>query len=164
MQEQILLNLFKDLHLDYQLYNHKAVFTVDECEDLHNSIAGAHSKNLFLRDKKKNFFLVSVLEHKRVDLKSLALLLGKAGLSFGNSDDLMAKLKLTPGSVTPYGLIHDHRKEVSFIFDQDFLNYETVNFHPLRNDMTIGMSVKLFLDFIKTMNHPPQIMDIPLLA
>lgn len=163
MQEKILLNLFKDFQLDYQLHTHEAVFTVEDSNHVCRSIRGAHSKNLFLKDKKKTFFLVSILDNKRINLKSLSKMLGKNGLSFGNPDELLEKLKLSPGSVTPYALIHDQKKEVSFILDQDFLKFEMVNFHPLRNDMTIGMPVKSFLHFINKIDHAPKIMEIPLL-
>lgn len=163
MQEKVLLKLFKDNQLDFRLHNHESVFTVGECDHLHQTIPGAHSKNLFVKDKKKSFILISILEHKRVNLKALSKMLGKSGLSFGNADELFEKLKLTPGSVTPYALINDSQKVIDFILDKDFLQSEVVNFHPLRNDMTIEMPLKHFLEFFKIINHVPNIVEIPVL-
>jgi Ala-tRNA(Pro) deacylase len=163
MQEQSLLTLFNELQYSYQLHNHEAVFTVEESSSLQSIIPGAHSKNLFLKDRKGSFFLVSVLEHKKVNLKALSKDFGKGGLSFANADNLMEKLKLIPGSVTPYGLMHDDKNEVLFILDQDFLKQDLVNFHPLRNDMTVGMPTQSFLSFLEVIKHPPKIIEIPIL-
>ncbi|MBS0287240.1 MAG: prolyl-tRNA synthetase associated domain-containing protein [Proteobacteria bacterium] len=156
-----LLDLLKEHDFSYQLYEHEPVFTVEEGKHVSEQINGAHSKNLFLKDKKKNFFLVSVLDHKRVDLKALAKQYGKGGLSFSNAQELEEKLQLTPGSVTPYALLHDKSNEVTFILDEDFLQYELVNFHPLQNDLTIGMDITSFMRFFEIIHHVPQIIKIP---
>lgn len=163
MQEQPLLDLFADHQLDYILHTHVPVFTVESSSDLHNSIPGAHSKNLFLKDKKKAFFLLSVLDHKRVDLKALAKNFGKGGFSFAGSEELAEHLQLLPGSVTPYGLINSKMQKVNFLLDQDFLNFATVNFHPLRNDMTIEIATPLFLRFFEIIQHVPNIIEVPTL-
>ena len=155
------INLLHEHQLPYQLHEHEPVFTVEEGKQVSTKIQGAHSKNLFLRDKKKTFFLVSVLDHKRVDLKALSKLYGKGGLSFGSANELDDKLKLTPGSVTPYALLHDIKQEVIFLLDEDFLKFEVVNFHPLRNDLTVSINIKSFLRFFDIINHVPEIIVIP---
>ena len=161
MKEESLLKIFKEYNLQYTIHQHEPVFTVDESQHLTESIPGAHSKNLFLKDKKKSLFLVSVLEQKRLHLKALSKILGKGGLSFAGAEDMLEKLNLTPGSVTPYGLIHDQNKEVTFVLDRDFLNYEIVNFHPLRNDQTLSVNINDFLAFFEKLNHRPQLIEIP---
>ncbi len=156
-----LLELLAEHQFQYQLHEHEPIFTVDEGRHVSEKIQGAHSKNLFLKDKKKTFFLISVLEHKRVDLKALSKMYGKGGLSFANEEELNQKLKLTPGSVTPYALIHDINEEVTFILDEDFLTYEVVNFHPLQNDLTVSMDIKSFMRFFEVINHEPEVIKIP---
>ncbi len=156
-----LIELLSKHKFNYTLHEHEPIFTVEEGKHVSENIDGAHSKNLFLKDKKKNFFLVSVLEHKRVDLKALSKQFGKGGLSFANADELMDKLQLTPGSVTPYALLHDTQKEVYFILDEDFTKYEVLNFHPLQNDLTISMDIKQFMQFFDLIQHQPHIIKIP---
>jgi Ala-tRNA(Pro) deacylase len=127
------------------------------------TIGGAHSKNLFLKDKKDNFFLVSIIDQKRVDLKILSKRYGKGGLSFATAECLKALLDLMPGSVTPYGLLNDIENKVTFILDEDFLSHSLINFHPLRNDMTVSVAPNDFLTFCTRIDHTPSITPIPVL-
>lgn len=163
MKKQILLSFLAEHQLTYQLYEHEPVFTVEEGKQVSAAISGAHSKNLFLKDKKGNFFLVSILEYKRLDLKTFSKKYGKGGLSFASAAELEAKLKLTPDSVTPYALLNDPQREVCFILDEDFLSFELVNFHPLQNDVTISMPIDSFLRFFQLIDHQVHIIQIPTL-
>ncbi len=156
-----LLDLLATHQFNYQMHEHEPVFTVEEGKHLSEKIAGAHSKNLFLKDKKKAYFLVSVLEYKRVDLKALSKQYGKGGLSFANADELLEKLQLTPGSVTPYALFHDKNNEITFILDEDFLKYDIVNFHPMQNDLTLSMAIEPFMRFFDVIAHQPLLIKIP---
>lgn len=164
MPHQQLLSALKDYNLTYELHSHVPIFTAEEAHKLHLNIQGAHSKNLFLRDKLKNFFLVTVLDHKRVDLKALSKNFGAGHFSFGSCEDLLSLLGVTPGSVTPYALINDKEHKVKFLLDKDIMNYDLVNFHPLRNDMTLNVSLKHFLKFFDKIGHQPQIISIPIIS
>jgi Ala-tRNA(Pro) deacylase len=159
--EQRLYALWDQHQLEYTLHIHKPLFTVEDGEEVSRAIPGAHTKNLFLKDKKGNFFLVSVLQDKRVNLKQLSKEVGKGGLSFGSPIDLLHKLNLVPGSVTPFGLMNPEAKGVHFILDEDFLQYDYVNFHPLRNDKTAQMLLKDFLRFFEILKHVLEIRVIP---
>jgi Ala-tRNA(Pro) deacylase len=161
MPHQKLLDRFKDHQIDYDLHTHEPLFTVEDAHKLSYAIKGAHSKNLFLRDKKKNFFLVTVLDSKRVDLKTLSKNYGAGHFSFGNADELLRVLGVIPGSVTPFGLINDEGQQVNFLFDKDFMTYDFVNFHPLRNDMTINICLNQFLKFFEKIGRRPQMIEIP---
>ncbi len=164
MPHNTLFLLLDQHNISYKVYNHEPAFTVEESGYLHDMIPGAHSKNLFLKDKKQNLFLVSVLDHKRVDLKSLSKTLGQGGLSFASAQQLLDLMHLTPGSVTPYGLLHDTEHKITYVLDKDFLSHDLVNFHPLRNDMTISVTTPSFLDFCTIINHVPDIREIPTLV
>jgi Ala-tRNA(Pro) deacylase len=161
MNDQELLAFFNKHGLNFTLHEHMAVFSAkDDCEVM-KLIPGGHSKNLFLKDKKKNYVLVSVLEHKNVDLKRLAENIDKGRFSFGNEAELSKFVGVLPGSVTPFGLINDAQKQVAYYLDQDFLVHESVNFHPLRNDQTVNMQLHSFLKFFDLINHTPQVIEIP---
>ena len=162
MPHQKLLDAFKDYQINYDLHTHAPLFTAEDANKLHIEIKGAHSKNLFLKDKKKKYFLVSVLDSKRVDLKTLSKNFGAGHFSFGNADELLRMLGVVPGSVTPYGLMNDKTSQVNFLLDKELLQYELVNFHPLRNDMTVSVSLHQFLHFFDKIGCKPQIIDIPI--
>lgn len=161
MPAQEFLDFLKTQAIPHHLHTHEPIFSATEADHIKTYIPGAHSKNLFLRDKKKNYYLVTVLDHKRVNLKELSKLLGQGHLSFGSAEDLYEKLKVRPGSVTPFSLIHDQQKEIGYVLDQDILQEEAVNFHPLRNDMTIHMALDVFLNLITQIHCKPQTMVLP---
>lgn len=161
MSHQKLFDSFKEHQIPYVLHNHQPLFTVEEAKELDAIIGEPGSKNLFLKDKKKNWFLLSTLGSKRVDLKALAKVVGNGGFSFGNADDLLAMLGVTPGSVTPYGLINDNQHRVTFLLDKELTQYEMTHFHPLRNDMTVSVPLEQFLSWFKKIGCNPQVMDIP---
>ena len=143
------LNLNKISFLEY---SHKPLFTVEESKKLRGKIYGGHTKNLFLKDKKKNFFLLSTMEDKKIDLKKLKLVFETNSISFASDFHLKEILGLDPGSVSPYGLINDNNKVTKFYLDKDILNENTVNFHPLTNSFTISLTVNNFVNFINKIN------------
>jgi len=116
MNEKTLLNFLRQHDIPYQLYKHQQVFTIKD-KAFVTAIDGKAAypgplpkpryKTLFLKDAKDQLFLVAVMEGKRVDLKELSNVLCSGRLSFGKPDILMALRKLTPGSVTPYGILFD---------------------------------------------------------
>ena len=166
MNEQLLFDFLKTNLIEYKLFKHQPVFRVGEEPVLIDSdvdaMPGTHSKNLFLKDPKNNsFFLVSVTQDKRVDLGTLHKLLGCARFSFGKPEELLELLKLTPGAVTPFGLMFDEQKKVTYVLDEDFTKAKLVIFHPLRNDMSISLTPKAFLVSMEKLGHLPKIMHIP---
>lgn len=163
MTHKDLFKLLDDFQIAFELYEHPPLFTVEEASEFNRSVKGGHSKNLFLKDKKNQFFLISVIDTKRVDLKTLSKSYGNGGFSFGNTKELKAVLNLTPGSVTPYGLINDQEGKVIFLLDKDLVAKDKVNFHPLRNDMTVSVCSRDFLKFCDIIQHYPSIINIPIL-
>jgi Ala-tRNA(Pro) deacylase len=164
MSHQKLLTSFKVHQIDYELHTHEAIFTAEQGEKLQLNIKGPNCKNLFLRDKRKTYFLVSTLSDKRVDLKALSKNHGNGHFSFGNPGELLGLLGVTPGSVTPFGLINDTDHQVTFLLDKDLMEHDVVNFHPLRNDMTVSVPRSHFLTFFEKLGRKAQIVDIPEVA
>ncbi len=166
MNGKILFDFLDTNKIEYQLFKHQPVFTCQDRPILIDSnnietLPGMHSKNLFLKDQKDNFFLVSIGQEKRVDLNALSKELDCPRFSFGKPEELLAFLKLQPGSVTPFGLIFDEGKKVTFVLDEDFLTASLITFHPLRNDMTVALAPQQFLVCMEKMEHQPRIMRIP---
>lgn len=144
-----LLSILDQLGINSTRYEHPAVFTVADAEKYDRGQA-AQSKNLFLRDKKGNrHFLVVLAAEKRVDLAKLGITLNVKNLSFASPDRLQQYLQLTPGSVSPFGLIHDRDKHVEVVVDQSLLKEANQGFHPNTNTATLVISTN---DFIKFLN------------
>lgn len=146
----------------YTRTDHVAVFTVAESTALRGRMPGLHSKNLFLKDKKGRYFLVSAREDARIDLKRLHGVIGASGrLSFGSPEQLMALLGVTPGSVTALAVVNDRHGAVTLVLDRRLATGEPVNFHPLVNTATLTLPLAGLLRFLETNGHAPLILDLP---
>jgi Ala-tRNA(Pro) deacylase len=151
-----------ELAIQIETHHHPAVFTVDESAPVKAAIPGAHSKNLFLKDRKGRLFLVVALDRTRIDLKRLHSTIGADGrLSFGSAELLRAVLGVEPGSVTPFATINDTEGRVTVILDAALMRHPVVNFHPLRNTMTSGISRDDLVTFLRATGHEPQILALP---
>jgi len=129
------------LGIRYDRHDHPPVFTADDAAKFWDPIPGVQCKNLFLRNKKGDkHYLVVVEIGKRVDLKDLVKAVGDDRLSFGSPERLMAELKLTPGSVSPFGLIHDDDASVRVLIDEDLRGAERLIFHPNINTASVVVS------------------------
>lgn len=138
---------------------HPPVYTVEEAKAHRGQMHGAHSKNLFLKDKKGAMFLVTALEDRAVDLKDLRARLDSKPLSFASAERLMRHLGVEPGSVTPFALINDDAGSVRFALDRGMLDHDALNFHPLVNTATTRIAPQDLLAFLDAIDHPPMLLD-----
>lgn len=157
---QNLIDLMNNLQISYQIYTHEPVFTVAEADKVSASISGAHTRNLFLRDKRENMFLVTLRQDTPIDLKKLSDLLGVGRFSFGSPERLWTYLGVKPGSVTPLAILNDTNKKVTLILEQGMMDEPLINFHPLDNAMTVGMAPKELMKIIENHDISPQIIDL----
>jgi Ala-tRNA(Pro) deacylase len=146
------------LGIPHKTMTHPPVFTVEQAKALRGKIEGAHTKNLFLRDKKNELYLIVALESSQIDLKGLHRLLGTSGrFSFGAANLLRETWGVEPGSVTPFGAINDTEGRVSVVLDTAMMEYETLNFHPLLNTMTTSIARDDLVKFLEATGHRPRI-------
>jgi Ala-tRNA(Pro) deacylase len=139
---------------------HAPLFTVEQSRALRGQIAGGHTKNLFLADKKGALFLVSALEDAAIDLKSLHRHLDAGRFSFGSPDLMRATLGIEPGAVTPFAAINDTAGRVTVVLDAAMMRHERINFHPLDNAMTTAIARDDLVRFLTATGHPPRLMPI----
>jgi len=146
------------LGIAHKTVTHAAVFTVEEARDLRGAIAGGHTKNLFLRDKKGAPYLVVAPEDAAIELRSLHRLLGASGrFSFGSAELMQDVLGVLPGSVTPFAAINDKERRVSVVLDAALMTHEVLNFHPLVNTATTTISRDGLLKFLAATGHTPRV-------
>lgn len=156
-----LLARFAELGIATTTHDHPAVFTVAESADVKAAIPGAHSKNLFLKDKKGRVFLVTAEGHAAIDLKSISEKIGASGrVSFGKPELLFELTGLTPGSVTPFGIVNDVEGRVTVVIDAAMMEHEILNFHPLENTATTSIGRADLVRFLEACGHPPLIVAV----
>jgi Ala-tRNA(Pro) deacylase len=145
-------------------HDHPAVFRVEEGLELKAAMPGAHTKNLFLKDRKGRLWLISARQDTVVDLKRAPGTIGSDRLSFGNEGLLYETLGLTPGSVTALGLINDVDRRVTFVLDKALWDADIVNFHPLTNTATTALAQAAFRRFLTLIGREPMVVDFGRLA
>jgi Ala-tRNA(Pro) deacylase len=146
------------LGIPHKTVNHLPLFTVEQSRSLRGRIPGGHTKNLFLRDKKYELYLVVALEDAAIDLKSLHRVLDATGrFSFGASDLLREVWGVEPGAVTPFGAINDAQARVNVVLDAAMMEHKTLNYHPLVNTMTTSIARDDLVKFLESTGHLPRI-------
>ena len=156
---------FFDAHgIDHATTDHEAVFRVGEGEGIKDDIPGAHTKNLFLKDAKGRLWLISAQDDTQIDLKRLHAVIGSARLSFGSAELMEQVLGVTPGSVTAFALINDVEHRATFVLDRRLAEAERVNFHPMTNTATTGVSQAGFAKFLQALGITPLIVDFAAMA
>ncbi len=149
------------LGIAHKTTHHAPVFTVAEARRLRGRVEGAHSKNLFVRDKKENHWLVSCLSERLVDLKWLANELGTKRLTFCSARRLAGYLGIGRGAVSPLAVLNDVGGVVKVALDAELIEAEPLNFHPLDNSRTTTVSRAGLLQFLEAVGHPPRVVRFP---
>ncbi len=145
-----------------ETFHHPPLHTVAESKALRGAIPGAQTKNLFLRDAKKNYFLVTLSEDAKVDLKALRAPLGARGtLSFASAEALYEILGVLPGSVTLLALANDPDHRVTFAIDAALLRAGAIGCHPLTNTRTSVLAPDALKAFLKMTGHQARELDLP---
>lgn len=139
---------------------HPPVHTVEEAKALRGDIPGGHCKNLFLKDKKDQLWLVVALEERPIDLKTLDKRIGAARLSFGKAELLREVLGVEPGSVTPFALLNDRDRRVRVVLDQGMMQIRPLNYHPMHNAATTTIQPEDLLRFLAATGHEPLMVDL----
>ena len=156
-KEQRVYEFLDELGIDYVYLDHEEEYSMGDAEEADEAIGVVGAKNVFLRDKKRrHYFLILVNGTKRIDLKQIGELTGIKKLTFCHEDDLEEVLGLTPGAVTPFGLLNDSDGRVQLIIDESLRNEELFAMHPCVNTVTIRMSNQDFMNIvIPAMGHEP---------
>lgn len=146
----------REIGIEWTLHEHPPLRTVEESRRLRGGLPGGHCKNLFLKDKKGQYWLVVADEAREVDLKALQPRIGAARLSFGRAERLIEVLGVQPGAVTPFALINDPTHRVRVVLDGTMLEHALLNYHPLVNTATIAIATTDLHRFLDAMGHDVQ--------
>jgi len=144
LSSDALLAQLDDWGLTYRLHTHVPLRTVAESKAVEDQfmVPGENAlrlKNLYLRDRKKRNYLVTLEQSREIDLKALGAELGIGKLSFGSADRLFQNLGIRPGAVSPLAMINGIQNEVRFFMDGGAQQADAIYMHPLVNDRTIAM-------------------------
>jgi Ala-tRNA(Pro) deacylase len=160
-QEERVAAYLTALGIAFEPYQHPPVATAEEGELHWAGIDAVHCKNLFLRNQKGTRHYLVILAHtKRADLRAVADQIGDGKLSFASAERLMTHLGVTPGSVSPFGLIHDHDHHVRVYLDRELKLAPRISFHPNINTATFVLSYADFERFLASCENLVRYIDV----
>lgn len=154
-----LFSFFQEHNLSYEYFEHPPIFTVEQGEELKQSLPGLQTKNLFLTDKRGQYRLICVESSKRLQINQFRKLVGAKDMTFATAEEMQELLHLTPGSVSIFGLIHKP-ENLTLYLDKDLREAELVGRHPNRNDATIVISHETLVHYLDIVWYPANIIDI----
>ena len=149
------------LGIETETLDHPPLHTVEDSRALRGDIPGGHTKNLFVKDKKGQVFLLVLGEEATVDLKRVHEKIGAQGrVSFGSAELLEEVWGVRPGAVTPFGAINDEAGRVRVVLDEAMMRHERLNFHPLVNTRTTGLASADLVKFLRATGHEPLVVAL----
>ena len=155
------LELLDREEVAYELYEHEAVFTVEEARAAGIPHRELGAKNLFLRDDKhRAYYLVCLPDDKRVSLREVQERLGSRRLSFASEQDLRSMLGLVPGAVTPLGAFNDTERRVEVVLDQAIVDARRVTVHPCDNTATVLLATTDLTALLRRHGHNVRVVDL----
>jgi Ala-tRNA(Pro) deacylase len=144
--------------IDYKIHRHPAVFTVAESKVLLKDKSYFHTKSLFLKDEKGDFYLICLPAEKRLNTKSLAKKLSVKKLYFASPEEMKSEINLTPGSVSIFGMIY--AKSVFLILDKEIWQAPVSGFHPNINTATLEIEHNNLEKFFNSLKSHKEIMEL----
>ncbi|MFV8314280.1 prolyl-tRNA synthetase associated domain-containing protein [Aerococcus urinaeequi] len=161
MDKAAVYDFLNDQEIEYEVTDHKAVYDMAELAEIDLPYPEADAKYLFIRDdKKRQYYLISVQGDKRVDLKAFRDQFNTRRLSFGSDKDLLALMGLTPGAVSPLGLLNDHDLKIAYYLDRQLVaDDHLIGVHPNENTATIWLKGQDLVDLIEANGHSVTVAD-----
>lgn len=160
MNKQQIYHYLKAKNIEYEVTEHEAVFNMQEIQNIVLPYPDKEAKNIFVRDdKKRKYYLITVKGNKRVDLKKVRHDYNTRPLSFASPEELNTLLSLTPGSVTPLGLLNNTNNDIVFLIDKDFKN-DIIGIHPNDNTATIWLKTEDLIMLIQNHGNEVKIIEL----
>lgn len=146
-----LYQLLDQLDIAYEYIEHPPAPTIEIAKQYWEGHDAQHCKNLFFRNHKGNRHYLVVLHcDQNMNIHQIEKMLKQGKLTFASEQRLMKWLGVTPGSVTPFGLINDTEKHVHLFIDEKLQEAERLSFHPCINTASVIVSRT---DFVRFLEH-----------
>jgi Ala-tRNA(Pro) deacylase len=159
--DPVLYDLFEELAITYDYHEHPPAPTIGVARMYWKDIDATHCKNLFFRNHKGNRHYLVIVEHTRdLMVRDLEQRLKQGKLSFASPERMMRYLGVTPGSVSPFGLIHDSGHHVHLFLDKNLQTSTRISFHPCINTASLVIAWSDFLKFIRQTSNTYEFLEL----
>lgn len=158
--EQV-LTFLEELGISVELVEHEPAFTTEEADSYIEGIEGVRTKTMFLTNKKKTqYYLLIMDDNKLLDMDKFRELVGANRIRMASPESLMAKMRLSPGTVSPFGLLNNAERDIRVYFDQEIMSEERMSFHPNTNDKTVFIKTRDLLRFLEELGFDSHIIGL----
>ncbi len=159
--DPLIYKLLEDLTISYDYYEHPPAPTIEVARIYWKDIDATHCKNLFFRNHKGNRHYLVIVEHTRdLMIRDLEQRLKQGKLSFASPERMMRHLGVTPGSVSPFGLIHDSSHHVHLFLDKNLQTSTRISFHPCINTASLVIAWNDFLKFLQHTSNTYEFLEL----
>lgn len=150
-RREAVINYLEQIHIPFEVHEHPPVPTVEEALPYWKDIDAVHCKNLFFRNHKGNRHFLVILDHRRqLNIRDLEQRLKQGKISFASPKRMERYLGLSAGSVSAFGIIHDHENHVHLFLDAQLKSADRISFHPNENNATFVISFASFKRFLES--------------
>ena len=151
----------KELDIPFELVEHEPVLTTEQADAFIEGIEGVRTKTMFLTNKKKTqYYLLIMDDKKRLDMDHFKVQVGADRIRMASLDSLAEKMKLPPGTVSPFGLLNNKEKDIQVYFDKDIINEERMCFHPNTNEKTIFVATSDLFKFLQVIGYSYEVVEL----
>jgi Ala-tRNA(Pro) deacylase len=153
--KEVVYSYLEDKKVEFTRSCHAPIYTIEELVQMDIENKDKIPKNLFLRNDSGNqHYIITIAQHKEVDLKDLRKQIGSSRLGFASEDRLMKYLKLKKGAVSPLGILNDTSMKVKVYLDEDLRDSQVIGVHPNENDETVWLSFKAIKQVVELHGNP----------
>lgn len=155
------IDVLDELDIGYQIVDHPPALTTEEADQFIEGIPGVRTKTMFLTNKKKTaYFLVIMDDQKHLDMARFKEMIQANKVRMASPESLQEKMSITPGVVSPFGLLFNQNKDIQVYVDQAIINEERMSFHPNTNEKTIFIATDDLFKFLKSIGFDYQILAL----
>lgn len=135
-----LINHLEKNKIKYDVLEHKVVYTAYDLAQTTKKKLQEIAKTVLVKADKE-YYLVVVPAHYKLDLVKLKKLLKAKKVKMAKESEMKSKFKVKPGAITPFGTIH----KIGVVVDKTLLKTKDVIFGAGSFTESIRMKIKDFL-------------------
>ena len=159
---QQVANKLQELGITFDVVEHPPVFTTEQADSYIEGLEGVRTKSMFLTNKKKTqYYLLIMGDKKRLDMADFKVQVGANRIRMASADSLAEKMQLSPGTVSPFGLLNNDEKDILVYFDKDIVSEDIMTFHPNTNEKTIFIKIQDLFRFLDSIGFTYEFLTLP---
>ncbi len=161
--EQAAYDFLNRCAIPFTRVDHPPVHTMEDCLAADGVLQVEMCKNLFLcNSQKTKFYLLLLPGNKPFKTKVFSKMLGVSRLSFAPAEKMEELLHISPGAVSPMGLVFESAREVTLVMDEEVKDMQLLGCHPCVNTSSIAFSMADFLEkFLPAAGHQVTFVRLP---